>query len=75
MNKHYDKWESLAHDLMDLVDMFACDKVDIQYYKRIRKAYERACSKDSGVGNINGNNNNFSNNKGYIGGYCNCEKC
>lgn len=74
MNKTYDKWEALAHDLMDLVDMFACDKVDMQYYKRIRKSYERACSSD-GVGNINGNNNNFSNNSGSIGGTCNCKKC
>ena len=35
------RWKELAEDLMELVDMFACNKVDLQFYQRTRRSYER----------------------------------
>jgi hypothetical protein len=35
------RWKELAEDLMELVDMFACNKVDLKFYQRTRRSYER----------------------------------
>jgi hypothetical protein len=35
------RWKELAEDLMELVDMFACNNVDMKFYQRTRRAFER----------------------------------
>lgn len=35
------RWKELAEDLMELVDMFACGQVDLKFYQRTRRSYER----------------------------------
>ncbi len=35
------RWKELAEDLMELVDMFACNNVDIKFYQRTRRSFER----------------------------------
>jgi len=32
----------LSDDLMDLVDMFSAQKVDLNFYKRVRSDYEKS---------------------------------
>ena len=40
------KQKELSEDLMELVDMFATNNVDLSFYKRIRKEYFDSKLKD-----------------------------
>jgi hypothetical protein len=35
------RWKELAEDLMELVDMFSCNNVDMKFYQRTRRSFER----------------------------------
>ena len=43
MNEYLDqKKEDLIDDLMELVDQFSTDNVDLKFYQRVRQAYIRS---------------------------------
>jgi hypothetical protein len=46
LNSELKKQRELSEDLMELVDMFATNNVDLSFYKRIRKEYFDSKIKD-----------------------------